>query len=474
MKHIKIKAKLSGNAKKILLFSALLPLFLFLIYTSLRFYIFIKIPWDFNLRAEDKAVFERKLDYLYPERKEALHYVSYELPLPSPRVSAVSALLLDFETGDVLFEKDADKVIPPASLTKLFSMYVVLSLVESGEVKMEDEVPLPPSSWASRMPPHSSLMFLGKNQRVTVQELLTGLAVSSGNDAAYALAFYMAGSMEKFIELMNGVASSLNLTHTHFVESSGYSEKNTTTAREMAAFARTYIARFPYSLKLFHSLPSFSYPKKHNLAAEDSDEKRAQDFSSGIPDEVRMEIYQENTNPLLGKLDGADGLKTGYIDESGYNLILTVKRGNMRIISVTLGGKGRNLQEGQMYRSSDGRALTEYAFSSFMNLELKDERKQYTLRSLYASPSVLTVVPLYERNVLCLPLSLIKEESSVHRSVYLPQVIRGKVREGERVGRVEYSISHQILFELPLVSEMETKNGSIFSKAADAIIDIFY
>ena len=240
--------------------------------------------------------------YEYNEKKELLQPLPYTLPELGINVGAESAILIDVSNGQIVYEKNADKLIPPASMTKLFAMYVVEQEVAAGRLHYNDIIPLPPECWACNMPPHSSLMFLGKGQIVTLEELLLGLSICSGNDAAYALAFAVCGSMEEFVERMNKVAAEAGLSHTHFVESSGYSEKNITTAREMAAFCRLYILEHPDSLKRFHSVPSFTYPKEKNMAP--GDRYGAQDWSNGLPEKITMGITQENTNPLLGRMAG--------------------------------------------------------------------------------------------------------------------------------------------------------------------------
>ena len=197
----------------------------------------------------------------YSEEYEILRPLSYTIPEPKLNVWAESAILIDTANGTVLYSKNADEVIPPASMTKLFSMYVVEEEVSAGNLSYDQIIPLPPESWACNMPPHSSLMFLGEGQRVTLEELLLGLSICSGNDAAYALAYTICGTMEAFVERMNQVAADLGLVHTHFVESSGYSELNTTTAREMAAFCRVYLEKHPDSLSRYHSVQKFPYPK---------------------------------------------------------------------------------------------------------------------------------------------------------------------------------------------------------------------
>ena len=169
----------------------------------------------------------------YPQNYQILKNLPYNISKPELEIWANSAILIDTSNGNILYEKNADKIIPPASMTKLFAMFVVEEEIAAGRLSYDQKIPLPPETWACNMPPHSSLMFLGKDQNVTLEELLLGLSICSGNDAAYALAFATCGSMEEFVGRMNQVAENLGLKNTHFVESSGYSEKNSTTAREM-------------------------------------------------------------------------------------------------------------------------------------------------------------------------------------------------------------------------------------------------
>ena len=204
-------------------------------------------------------------------------------------------------------------------MTKIFLMYTVFQKIKDGKISLDDVVPLPEECWASRMPPRSSLMFLGKGQTVTLKELLTGIAVCSGNDASHAVAYYLFGDTGKFISEVNRQIQLLGLTKTRIEEPSGYSEQNVTTAREMAAFARVYVSKYPESLELFHSVKKFTYPSQKNLPPNQK-KRQPQDFSKGILDEIWTPVTQENTNKLLKTLEGCDGLKTGYIDESGYNL----------------------------------------------------------------------------------------------------------------------------------------------------------
>ena len=241
-KIIKISAAAAGGTL-LALFTA------FFIYTGTRAAQFKKLtqaqPLDFNQTSQLNLELKNK----YPEQTELLKPLPYTLPELGIQVGAQSAILIDVSNGNIIYEKNADTIIPPASMTKLFAMYVVEKEISAGRLHYDDIIPLPPECWACNMPPHSSLMFLGKGQVVTLEELLLGLSICSGNDAAYALAYTVCNSMEEFVELMNQAAIDAGLTHTHFVESSGYSEKNITTAREMAAFCRLYILEHPDSLR---------------------------------------------------------------------------------------------------------------------------------------------------------------------------------------------------------------------------------
>ena len=139
----------------------------------------------------------------YPQEDDILKPLPYKFNFPDLEIGAESAILINMDNGNIIYEKNADEVIPPASMTKLFAMYVVEEQVRKGILSYDQIIPLPEESWACNMPPHSSLMFLGKDQIVTLEELLLGLCICSGNDAAYALAYIVCGNMEDFVALMN-------------------------------------------------------------------------------------------------------------------------------------------------------------------------------------------------------------------------------------------------------------------------------
>lgn len=407
----------------------------------------------------------------YPQNYQILKNLPYNISQPNLDVWANSAILVDVSNGNVLYEKNADKIIPPASMTKLFAMYVVEEEISAGRLSYDQKITLPAETWACNMPPRSSLMFLGKGQKVTVEELLLGLSISSGNDAAYALAYATCGNMENFVERMNQVAENLGLENTHFVESSGYSEKNTTTAREMASFCRIYIKKHPQSIKKFHSVLDFTYPKEHNLA--DGDVIQAQNFSNGFPEHITMPITQKNTNPLLGKLEGVDGLKTGYIDESGYNLSLTAIRNGTRFLSVTMEGPGNSSIEGQKGRVHDGTELMEWAFSSFADFSLEMYNHPYFARVFGAKEKGINIIPAYTDKTLTVPYVYGNnmEENLQNVKVYLNiENLFGGVNAGDICGNIKFYLNDYLLQEIPLLADRTVSKSNFVIRLADKII----
>lgn len=421
----------------------------------------LKNPSYVEPSQEEWLFFQQVKEQRYPQ------LIVGSLPYPvTPAEFSVhsgSAILIDAATGSILYEKNADAIIPPASMTKLVVMYVVFQEIATGRISLDDIVPLPPESWAVNAPPQSSLMFLAEGQTVTLRELLLGLAVASGNDAAVAVAHYVSGSVDKFIERMNREMELLGLEKTRFVEPSGYSELNLTTPREFAAFARTYLSRYPESLEAFHSQASISYPQEHNLA----------EWHKG----KEQPIFQRNTNKLLDSLPGCDGLKTGFIYESGYNLSLTAQRGETRFISVTMMGPGTGSVEGNRYRVADGTALMEWAFSCFAT-HYKSEIKPLAIPVLGGSKNSVTVAPLHTKP-LTVP-ALLKDESpaaaanSITAQINIPSYIQAPLRAGDVVGKITYSLGDIVLEEVPLLAVTSIEQGNIFKQLVDKLaVDFF-
>lgn len=445
---------------------------LYIVTVAFRLYGF-KFKTPSELTEDETLLLTETLNKVSPNRNALTKKLPYATVPARLTVASESAIVIDSASGSVLFEKNADNIIPPASMTKIAVMYVVMQELQAGSFSLDTIVPLPKECWASTMMAHSSLMFLGKDQIVTVEELLTGLAVCSGNDAAYALAFFVSGSMEKFIERMNSEMKTLGLTKTRFVESSGYSEKNTTTAREMASLARAYISRFPETLSRFHSVLSFTYPKEKNLPASEHGKVHTQDFSHGLPDFITMGITQQNTNSLLGKLSGCDGLKTGYIDESGYNLTLTCHRGETRFISVTLKGPGKNTLEGNRTRENDGRTIMEWAFAHFATYKKNGAVHAYRIPVTSGNTQWVRLVPLYDFTALTVPFIAGETPSDSANNVVVridfPRVIDGGTYVGKAYGSISFSLAGKTLETIPLCADRTIKKANLFVRLADLL-----
>jgi len=264
----------------------------------------------------------------------------------APSISSRAAVLIDAETGALLYSKNPNIQIPPASLTKLMTIHLLMQAIEEGKTSLDSLVNITVESWAQSQPRGSSLMFLEPGQIVTLREIILGLSIPSGNDAAVAAALHIAPSMEDFVSMMNSEARRMGLFITRFSEAAGISSRNRTTAAEFALFSRQYINMYPDNLPEFHSVTSFAYPKPENMPENRSTTSY-------------QTIVQNSPNALLNTLPGVDGLKTGYIGASGHNISLTAKRDQTRFILILLGAGSA----GQ--RTEDGYLLLTWAFENF-------------------------------------------------------------------------------------------------------------
>ena len=403
----------------------------------------------------EEAVEEGASSQAYQIKKELLP-LPYKTISPSLNINAESAIIIDTATSCILYEKNADTIIPPASMTKIVEMYVVLEEVEKGAISLDDIVPLPKESWVQNIPSDATRMNLEQGQIVTLRELLLGLSIASANDASIAVAHYVCNSMEAFVERMNKTVEDMGLKSTHFVESSGYSELNYTTARDFAIFAMNYINRFPYTLKEFHSQKFLAYPLPQN-----------------IPEgKVPYTVKQENTNKLLDTLQGCDGLKTGFIYESGYNISVTAQRDGTRFLSVTMRGPGSNTQEGNRYRVEDNMTLFSYAFNSFADY-VPTEKHRFNLNVLGCRQKALSLVP-NEDETLTVPFiegnSPKEAAESIKITASIPRLVYGKVKKGEQLGTITYSIGDTELKVIALVSDRDTQGAEGLEKLYDKLV----
>jgi len=267
---------------------------------------------------------------------------------------------MDAATGTIIFYKNPDDEIPPASLTKLMSMHIVFKEIEEGRASLDEIIVPGRESWARNQPPLSSTMNLAPGQQLSIRELLLGMAVFSGNDAAAALALRFAPTVRDFTLMMNREAEAMGLSKTRFVDASGYSEDNMTTAREFAEFCKIYLKTHPNSLRDYHSVREFAYPKAENVAEQYRDNPGTR--------------VQRNRNTLLRRVEGVDGLKTGFIFESGYNIALTAERDGSRFIAVILGAPAD--WGGDRIRDDEGAILMDWAFDNYKTIKLSIEKPE--------------------------------------------------------------------------------------------------
>jgi len=301
---------------------------------------------------------------------------------------------------------------------------------------------------------------------VSLDELLSGLAVVSGNDAAVAVAQHLSGSVPAFIEKMNALAQSLGLKHTRFVDTSGYSELNQTTARDFLKFCSIYVKKFPESLERYHSLTSFTYPKEENLKPGLSYSAALQ---TGTAYNGTLPITQRATNPLFGKVAGVDGIKTGYIDESGFNLALSIKRDGTRFLAVLMGGPGIGTVQGNQIRTRDVEILTDWAYKTFKSFTISDTIA-FNMPLLYGQENSVLVYEAINKEKHALSVPLIAHEPSIRRQIAIEPIIKAPVKENEILGYVYYFLGDILLETRPLIAANSVDTGSRFKTSVDGIL----
>jgi D-alanyl-D-alanine carboxypeptidase (penicillin-binding protein 5/6) len=379
---------------------------------------------------------------------------TFQKTAPPPSIEARSAALIDQATGTLLFGKNPDLVIPPASLTKLVSLHVVYEALDSGTLSREEIIDIDKRDCSPYIPYGSSLMYLRPGMKVSVLDLMRGAAVVSGNDAAFALARRIAGSNEAFVSLMNSSVRSLGFRKMFFVEPSGLSEMNYVTAREFAQFCRLYIERHPESLAELHSLPYIEFPRPEHATAEYVPEGR---------------IIQYNRNTLVRFYEGCDGLKTGFIIESGYNLAATARRGDTRFVLVTLGGSSNpTLKGGLDLRSSDAEDVFDWAFDSYVSMHPETGPIE-SPRAWYGSLKRVPIVPASPLGVT-LPKHL---SDSLAVRVEIPRSVDAPITKGDKLGEVIYSADGVVLRRVDLIAERDVPRGGFFTLIGDAIAKFF-
>jgi D-alanyl-D-alanine carboxypeptidase (penicillin-binding protein 5/6) len=372
-------------------------------------------------------------------------------PFPTAPLWARAAILIDQATGRVLYQQNADQPFVPASLAKLMSLHLVYGKLADGSIRRDDVVSLTANAWAANQAPGSTLMNLGPGQIVTVEELMKGAAIASGNDAATALAEYVAGSAARFVRLMNEEARFLGYTVTRFTDPSGVGEDNRVTAREFADFCRRYIDLHPEALAELHSLREFDYPLSQNLP------------NGRLPQQRTKKQY--NGNYLVWDAFGVDGLKTGHLDMSNFTAAITARRGDTRLIAVLLGVPGLTLNEGARNRSDDGMALLSYGFRSFSTVTF-DAPPLPSVRVWKGEERELAITPLGSVRLTARS----DELADLAYRVLIASPLVAPVLRGQRIGDLLYESKGEVVARIPLVAGADVRPAGLLRRAWDSVV----
>lgn len=355
-------------------------------------------------------------------------------------LSARSAILIDQATGRVLYQRDPDEPFVPASLAKLMTLHIVLQKLGDRSISRSDVVYLTANAWANHQAPGSTLMNLGPGQIVTVEELMKGVAVASGNDAATALAEYVAGSAQAFVRMMNDEARFMGYTTMRFTDPAGVGRDNRVTAREFADFCRRYIDQHPAALAELHSLREFDYPLPQNMPD-----------GSPLPLQTKK---QYNGNYLVWDGIGVDGLKTGHLDDENFTAAITAQRGETRLVAVLLGVPGHSLAEGVRNRTEDSLALLSYGFQHYSTMTL-DAPSLPPVRVWKGQEREIAMAP-------AAPVRLTARQEELSHLTYTVLALAplvAPVLKGQKVGDLLYSAGDEEVQSVPLLAATDVEEA---------------
>ncbi|NNF52505.1 MAG: D-alanyl-D-alanine carboxypeptidase [Gammaproteobacteria bacterium] len=351
-------------------------------------------------------------------------------PVPAPpSLNAKGYIMLDHHSGVILAEKNADERLPPASLTKLMTAYVTFSELAQGKLGLDDLVTISEKAW--RTP--GSRMFIEVGKQVTVEDLLKGMIVQSGNDASVALSEHVAGTEDSFADLMNYYADQLAMANSRFRNSTGLpADDHYSTASDMAILASALIREFP-DYYLWYSQKEFTY----------------------------NDITQHNRNTLLWRDASVDGLKTGHTDAAGYCLVASAKKESMRLITVVMGTPSEKA------RADSSQALLNYGFRFFETHRLYAAGETIENARVWKADNETVAVGLANDLFVTIPRGSYKNLKAV---MDLQGSLTAPVEVQTGVGSVSVSLDEEPLAELPLVTLADVPSGSIFRRMADTVL----
>ena len=351
-------------------------------------------------------------------------------------ITAPHAILIEAETGSVLYERNADQLIYPASLAKLMTVEYVLHLIKDGKLKLTDEFNVSENAWRKGgAPSHSSTMFAALNSKVDVENLLHGVIIQSANDACIVLAEGIAGTEADFAAKLTQRAREIGLQKSVFTNSNGLPDPGTkVTTHELAKLARYIILHYPEFYSIF-AQPEFTWNK----------------------------IRQQNRNPLLPIVTGADGLKTGFTNEAGYGLVGSAVQNGVRLIVVVNGEKTAK------ERAEEGKKLLEWGFHNFEWRVLFAEGQTIGYAKVFGGAS--GSVPLVANGPVRIMVPKAGSGRVVARIVYTGPV-PAPVAVGTPVGEVKVWREENLVLEQPLKTAESVGKGNMSQRAVDAVTEL--
>ncbi|BFN15198.1 penicillin-binding protein 6 [Marinobacter nauticus] len=349
------------------------------------------------------------------------------IPSP-PQIAGSSWVLMDPLSGRVIMEHNSNERLPPASLTKMMTAYIVERELDEGRISMSDMVPISVKAWRTE----GSRTFVQEGTSVSVEDLLKGVIIQSGNDASVALAEFVAGSEGAFVDIMNQQAQLLGMKDTHFENATGLpSADHFSTAYDLAVLARHIIQDYPENYPL--------YAQKH--------------FTYN-------NIRQPNRNSLLWRDDSVDGLKTGHTEEAGYCLVASAKRGETRLIATVMGTSSSEA------RAQEVQKMLNYGFRYFETERLFRAGQELMASRVWGGQADEVSVGMPEDIYVTIPRGSREQLESV---VDLDSVIKAPIKVGDELGRVRVVLDGETLVDEPVLALTEVPEGGLFKRIWDAI-----
>lgn len=346
----------------------------------------------------------------------------------SPNIDASGYVLMDVASGKIIAESNADKRMPPASLTKLMSLYIISTAIKNGSVHWDDKVRISTKAWKTE----GSRMFVKAGDEVPLKDLMHGIIVASGNDATVALAEHIAGTEEAFAGMMNEQAKLLGMNNSHFVDGTGLPDPNHyTTPRDLAILTQAYIKNFPEDYR-FYADKWFTY--------------------NGIK--------QPNRNRLLWRFQYADGLKTGHTREAGYCLVASAKKDGMRLISIVMGAPS------DQSRTEDSIRLLTYGFRFFESHKLYDASSTVVDARVWEGTKSQTPLGIANTLYITIPAGQFKR---LKTSLDLPSPLNAPLVKGQPYGTLNVTLNNQVILSQPLIALDNNPQGGFFQRAADSV-----